>query len=140
MSWFSWPTRDAPAPPNPVHNKLSFRFVKDGAMIRVRTKSGEIEQNGWYLTGDYSTKPPRIIVTKEPTKYSRWTLVEAPNTSDPEEGINRYIRNDNDQGKDAWLSTEDKGVQIKGGWDVRKPTLSFEKKTLYYVYNPNSGK
>jgi hypothetical protein len=120
----------------------SFNFFKDGAMIRVRNQGGKTEKDDWYLTGDYSTKPPHVIVTKEATKYSRWTLVQAPNTSDPEEGINRYLKNENDQGKDAWLSMEDKGVRYKGGevWEARKPTLSAEKKAPYYMENTNSGK
>jgi hypothetical protein len=117
---------------------LSCHFLKDGAMIIVKAQNHGIEKHGWYLTGDYSTKPPSIVLTEKPTKYSRWTIVDGPHRGDPEEGINKYIKNENDQGKEAWLSMEDKDCE--GGSGFRKPVLSFEKKTLYYISNPLSGK
>ena len=88
-------------------------------MLQVRAEPEKrIEKDGWYLTGDYSTKPPRVILTKEPTKFSHWAFVETdktPSCGDPEEGIDRYIKNLNDEGEDAWLVMEDKCVKYKGG-------------------------
>lgn len=93
---------------------------------------------GWYLTADYSTNPPGVILAEKPTKHSRWTITRIGVES-------AYIKNENPSGKDAWLSMEKEGVKTKAdGADsvwLRRPILSFsEKDKLSYrvaAYDPN---
>jgi hypothetical protein len=147
-------TRGQASEPNPPsipidaggYSRQNNHFVKVGAMLRVslspeerkRSKEQAAKDRG-YLTGDYSTKLPRVILTKEPTKYSRWTFVHIDGNIH-HDGEECYIKNDNDLGKDAWLSLEDKGVHYTGGEEVRRPTLSFEKKLRFFVEDVNIGK
>ena len=49
------------------------------------------QRYGWYLTADYSTNPPQVVVTQSRTKYSRWTFV--PVSQQPQQEIrNRGTR------------------------------------------------
>jgi hypothetical protein len=125
------------------------RYVWDGTHLQVQVDRRQwskeaIAKDGWYVTADYSTKPPRVIVTKEPTKYSQWRFTGA-------KGHQRYyIKNENDFGKDAWLHLEDTGKRYslvdKGLSDLQgnRPSLywegtmynavlSYDKKTAYVV-------
>jgi hypothetical protein len=118
-------------------------YFWDGTHLRVRPgdddksrwSKEETAKDGWYVTADYSTKPPRVILTKEPTKDSRWRFVEASR------GSHYYIKNENDRGKDAWLDMEDTGKRYSWGKpdsgyrDVRvyKAILSFHNKRDFFV-------
>lgn len=128
------------APPLPGY---AMRFVRDGAHIRVLlqkdqpSRSKEVAaKDGWYVTGDYSTKPPSVILTKEPTKYSRWEFVS------PRPGGRIYqtcfLKNENDLGTDAWLSMENEGTTYQGGI-AHAPILAVEKRELS-VLEADEGK
>ena len=119
--------------------EFSFGFVRDGSFLRVfiypdvRAKSKEqAATHGWYLTGDYATTPPHVILTKEPSKYSRWTFTKIPKKIGSD-GYYAHIQNENDHGKAAWLSMEQKGVRYKAGIETLKPILSFKEKLEFYV-------
>jgi hypothetical protein len=115
-------------------------YFWDGTHLRVRPGNDdksqwskeEIAKDGWYVTADYSTKTPRVILTKKPTKYSQWQFIA---TSTPRSML-YFIKNENDQGKDAWLDMEDTGKRYSWGQpdsgyrDVRvyKAILSFRNK------------
>jgi hypothetical protein len=84
-------------------------YIWDGSHLRVHsTESGKrsqskdaIAKDGWYLTADYSTKPPRVIVTERPTSASTWQFVAAS------EWDHFYLKNENSPDKkDAWLLLE----------------------------------
>ena len=97
-------------------------------------------KHGWYFSGDYSTSPPRIVLTKEPTTFSTWTFSAAPFGGD-DEGWYVYIRNENDKGKDAWLGMAEKGAVYGKGWEGRAAVLSFEKKARFFLMDViNAGK
>ena len=94
-----------------------------------------LAKDRWYVTADYSTKPAQVVLTKKPTKYSRWSWSYVPRTKNAapgKESQDYYIRNENDLGKDAWLAVEKKGRTYHGGI-ARRAVLSFEKKTSFDV-------
>lgn len=129
------------------------RYVWDGTHLQVHPGEDDkrewskeaIAKDGWYVTADYSTKPPRAILTKEPNKDSRWRFVEASRPT------HYYIKNENNRGKDAWLNLEedtskryslvDKSLSDAQGnrpnryWEgsVYKAILSFGKKKEFFV-------
>jgi hypothetical protein len=129
------------------YGRTSSHFVRDGSLLRAniwkdeRERSREqAEKDGWCLTGDYSTTPPRVVLTKEPTKYSRWKFwVTKPFNG---EGYDSYISNENDLGKTAWLTVDAKGTIYRGGQEVRKPVLSFDKDHAleFFVENEPASK
>jgi hypothetical protein len=93
-------------------------YVWDGSYLRIRPGQSDkdmwskeaIAKNGWYVTADYSSKPPRIIVTEKPTLNSTWRFVAAPRWGE------YYLKNENSpEKKDAWLVLEKRD---KGYWDV----------------------
>jgi hypothetical protein len=103
-----------PSPSTPSVAKVpdySFGFVRDSSFLRVfiyaddRAKSKELAAtHGWYLSGDYATTPPRVVLTKKPTKYSRWKFIKVPKEFGSD-GYYAHIKNENDLGKDAWFCT-----------------------------------
>lgn len=140
--------------PLPLPHFYYSRYVWDGTHLRIhpgeddkRVWSKEAAaKDGWYVTADYSTSPPRVIVTKEPTKYSAWQFVRGSQA-----GF-YYIKNENDLGKDAWLGLEDTGklyshvqkVPVTPGasaefniryWEgnVSTAILSFKNRTTFLV-------
>jgi hypothetical protein len=133
--------RSAP-PSGPAKRAPNFYYVHyvwDGTHLRVHPgeedkrewRKEAIAKDGWYVTADYATKPPRVIVTKEPTKYSRWRFIRT-------EGYQRYyIKNENDLGKDAWLRLEatDQRFARSDAREARvyKAVLSFDKKEKFFV-------
>jgi hypothetical protein len=85
------------------------QFIWDGRHLRVRPGESDksqwsqeaIAKDGWYVTADYATKPPRVIVTERPTSASIWHFVAAPKWGD------FYLKNENSpEKKDAWLLLE----------------------------------
>jgi len=131
------PSPDTPSVPEVPD--FSFGFVRDGSFLRVfiyadmRAKSEKLAaKHGWYLTGDYSTTPPRVILTKEATKYSRWTFINIPKKTGSD-GYYAHIKNENDLGKDAWLDIGEKDVLYKARIEALKPLLSFKEKVEFYV-------
>jgi hypothetical protein len=124
-------------PPSPEFFPVD--YVWDGAHLRVRPPKNRqwIPNDGWYVTADYSTDPPRVILTKDPRKDSRWRFIA---TSEPR-SIGYYIKIENDRGQDAWLDLVDTGKryslrQASAGYrDVRvfKPILSFGNKRAFGV-------
>jgi hypothetical protein len=81
-------------------------YVWDGTYLKVRTEpeaqrawsQAALDKDGWYVTADYTAMPPRVIVTKEPTKHSQWRFVAATQKA------HYYIKNENAEGNDAWLN------------------------------------
>ncbi len=122
--------------------EASYGFVPDGPFLRVyvdaekRAKSEELaEKHGWYLSADYLASPPQVVLTPAPTDHSRWTLVKADHTYG-----HRYIRNENDLGRAAWLGIAEQGVCYQGGLEARGVTLSAEQKLLFLVADLDDGK
>jgi hypothetical protein len=75
--------------------------IRPGGLRKDRWPKEAVAKNGWYLTGDYSTDPPRVIVTERATASSRWTFVG----SGP-----WYLKNENGHGgKDAWVALQERG-------------------------------
>ncbi len=143
-------------PAKPVGRPLpdwSDQFVRRGDFLRVKMNPMSISvarnvnrdfsrellrKDAWYVSADYSTKPPRVILAEKPTKYSRWSWVTVPRKDNlAHTSKDYYVKNDNDLGKDAWLAVEDEGRTYSGGVyeriAARKAILSFDKKTLFGV-------
>jgi hypothetical protein len=142
-------------------------FYRDGAMLRLKVKKDHlrimatkkkagtpehskedpiakeiqeiIDKDGWYLSGNYSTDPPRVVLTKKPTKYSRWSFLKTPKYYGSD-GYSCFFKNENDLGKEAWLYFEEKGTRDKKGIELHKAILSPKKKVPYYLQDVNSGK
>lgn len=137
-------------PPLPDHS-LAFR-VHDG-MIRAKIeplgdpndqdKSGSAEllaKDGWYVTADFSTDPPRVVLTEEPTDHSRWTFVSIYDSIGDGrlDGAN-FIKNEGAHGQAVWLSMEEGGETYRG-FVARRPLLSTKKKDYYWIGPYNEGK
>lgn len=106
----------APRPTNLEHNYSKALLAKDG----------------WYVTADFSTDPPQVILTERPEKGSRWALVDA-------DVPGRYlIKNEDAAGKAVWLTMEKEGKTYRGGI-ARKPILS-EQKDRYWIGDADSGR
>lgn len=132
------PGTDAPDFPNTTDG---FRlFAKDGVRLRLyitddkQSLKDQAIKQGWYVSGDYSTDPPSVTLTQEPTKYSSWKFVD--DTAD-DNGHICFIKNENDLNKDEWLYFEDKGIVYKNGAEHRKPILSPDKKVLFFLEKPS---
>lgn len=113
----------------------SLHFVMDGKHLRARVLSEDLlpseelidvsrekvlEKNGWYVTADYSTNPPQVLLTKEPTQYSQWSIF-------PSRGGQAFgFRNENDLKKDAYLKPADAGFRDAPA-DACRPVLTPEK-------------
>ncbi|MGD0896797.1 MAG: hypothetical protein ABR915_03105 [Thermoguttaceae bacterium] len=136
------------------------RYEWDGTHLRVHPGQDDklqwskdaIAKDGWYVTGDYSTNPPRVVVTKESTKNSRWSFV--PGTL----WGRYYLKNENDTGTEAWLYLKDTkkrysvvnyysdshGNRLETYWEgsVYDAILSAEKKIPLIVEDvkANNGK
>ena len=115
---------------------ITWRFAQDSTFLRFYAPPPERQAldklraaHGAYVTADYSTKPPRVVLTKKPTKYSRWILEEKRFAGG---GYRAYIRNDNDLGKDSWLTI---GAVQKTYRNVTlcAVILSFDTKTAFFV-------
>ena len=137
------PSSDTPLVPKVPD--FSFGFVRDGSFLRVfiyadmRDKSKELAaKHGWYLTGDYSATPPKVILTQEPTKYSHWTFITIPKKTHSD-GYYAHIKNENDLKKNAWLTMEEKGVRYKARIEALQPILSFKEELEFYVEDLNEG-
>jgi hypothetical protein len=81
---------NANAPPLPPYNRrgLAKLTIRDVTTLRFHGpyaigdhSAGSYDdrvakflnsKDGWYFTADYSTDPPRVVLTKERTKYSDW--------------------------------------------------------------------
>ncbi len=119
---------------------FNFHYFWDGTHLRVRPggerksqwSKEQIAKDGWYVTADYSVSPPRVILTKEPTKDSRWSFLSASNRR-----TQYHIKNENDRGKDAWLHMMDTGKRYSAGRyrDVRvfMAVLSFRIESTWQV-------
>jgi hypothetical protein len=91
-----------------------------------------LAKDGWYVTADFSTDPPQVILTEKPTKGSQWARVDADYPG-------RYlIKNEYAQGKAVWLTMQKEGKTYHGGI-ARRPILSEEKHRFSFV-DANSGK
>jgi hypothetical protein len=136
----------------PLPHFYYVHYVWDGTHLRIRPGQYDerewskeiIAKDGWYVTADYSTKPPRVILTKEPTEDSRWRFVEASSS-------HYFIKNENSGWKNAWLnlkedttkrySSVDKGLSDARGnsrnryWEgsVYEAVLSPDEKAEFFV-------
>ena len=131
------PAQDAPEFPSPGGElRVTYLFAKDGAKLRLFIPEGELKSKvfasnlGWYVTGDYSTNPPSVTLTKEPTTHSEW---EFPDSDYDERNTICFIKNKNDQNTNEWLYFEDDGTVYKHGQELRKPILSKDKKCRYLL-------
>ncbi len=140
------------------HQAYTARFFRDGASVRTydkdfnpRTGKEEVGAlHGWYLAGDYSTRPPRVVIVKEPTKFARWVFVGVRGYD--HEGYVGYLKNENDLSKDAWLCVANKGTvygpfpegqaaRFQYTRECRGAILSFEKKIPFFFQDVfNDGK
>ena len=66
------------------------------AMDVDRQTSKTLDYEGWYLTGDYSTTPPSVKLTKDASGNSYWKL--------PKTGTIGPFINQNELGKEAFLA------------------------------------
>ncbi len=121
-----------------------FLFVRDGAAIRLhvdRVARGDEKElaaiNDSYLTADRSVSPPRVVLTKTPTKASYWILSGLKFDGD---GYDCYISNKTEAGKVEWLSLGEKMTTHMNGAQSRPASLSSEKKTLFFLGDAQSGK
>ncbi len=90
--------------------------VWDGNHLRIRP--GEVDKrmwskdaiakNGWYLTADYTTDPPRVIVTEKPAAGSVWRFVAVSIRDE------YYIKNEGSSGKAAWLTHQPRQTVYRG--------------------------
>lgn len=147
VPYFKFWTRSTNDPRLPVARGESSRlFEKRGELLRLygdATPAGIAKDRlnyGWYLSADYSIEPPQVTLTKEPTKYSRWSYIPAGNGR-------YYVKNENDLGKDAWLTMAKDGMEMNTGGGVallRKPILSFgtTDRPFYDLrpFDPREGK
>ena len=93
------------------------RFMWDGAHLTAHPLEDDKSEwpkesaavEGWYVTADYSTMPPRVILTEKPTKYSKWDF--EPGTRDG----NYYLKNVGSPEKDAFLVLQDSGKRTPAG-------------------------
>ncbi len=142
-------------PPNPSARKLGalpgygyLKYEWDGEYLKAHPLQDNspkhvVEKDGWYLTGDYSTDPPRVVLTKDKTKYSKWTF-EVGKTS-PE---HYYLRNFNVPKGDPYLKMKETGARTPLGPEWEAIILDIiltnnsDEKTELYVDNlkRNNGK
>jgi hypothetical protein len=128
-------------PPLP---QRSLQFLREGQMLRAIIKpigfgveKGDVSRkllakDRWYVTAEFSTEPPRVMLTEKPTKGSRWARVSA-------DFPGRYlIKSEDAQGKAVWLTMEKEGKTYRGGI-ARRPILSEEKHRFSFV-DAESGK
>jgi hypothetical protein len=118
------------------HESISTSFLIDGSSVRVLVSSDQrvhskvqSEQANWYLTADYTTTPPRVILTKEPSKSSRWRFIDAKFSGD---AFLSFIWNENDQGKGGWLAFG-KVIKAYGDGTLREPILSSDEKKRFQL-------
>jgi len=96
--------KDAPSRPAAL-GVAYIHCVWDGNHLRIQPGQADnrmwskdaIAKNGWYVTADYTTDPPRVIVTEAPAAGSTWRFVAISNRDE------YYIKNMGRPGKDAWL-------------------------------------
>jgi hypothetical protein len=77
-----WRLSDSPDPDAKIYNSIACSFelhtTPMGQLIRVRAETPQhtkqFEYEGYYVTADYFSTPPSIIITKEPEKYSYWIV------------------------------------------------------------------
>jgi len=132
----------------PVLGHKSVSFMRDGAYIRTHVvEYGQdvpkllAERNGWYLTADYSTESPTVVLTKEPTKHSEWDFVDVkdPDLTD-DEAFAAQIKNRNVSAKAVWLDMQRKGIVYQGGKVVCRPALSSDQKRSFVIRDADAGK
>jgi hypothetical protein len=132
-------------------------FHRVGETLRVDIPKDRHDQmrksaakDGWFLTADYSTKPPRVVLTKAETKYSHWVFVRAGHPAIGGREADCFVRNENDLGKPAWLDVGKSGGVFKSRPALltnssttaffRMPILSFERRAKFEIGDPNDGK
>jgi hypothetical protein len=91
---------------------------------------------GGYLTADYSTIPPRVVLTREANEWSRWEVIPVESARvmsvDPRAGI-KYVRHLNGRQQDAWLvMSKNEFVRDQPLVSVMQPTLSLDHKIPLY--------
>jgi len=141
------PAPDAPDFPNAGGElQVTFLFREDGTRLRFFVPGDRLKlkdqasKQGWYLTGDYSTDPPSVILTKEPTKYSNWQFLDPVPRVGEDNGKVCYVKNENDRNKDGWLYFEGNGTVYKHSEELRKPILSHDKKVLFGLWRFPGGR
>jgi hypothetical protein len=115
----------------------------DSGMLRAKIKQigvrdkGNVSakllaKDGWYVTADFSTDPPQVVLTEKPTKGSSWASVNADYPA-------CYLfKNVDAPGEAVWLTMAKEGKTYRGGI-ARKPILSTEK-SRFFIDDANSGK
>jgi hypothetical protein len=128
-------------PPPATKAYYSLHFFVDGGRLRAKVRQVDLvpaedlpsvsrdnvlEKNGWYVSADYSQSPPRVVLTREPTKYSQWRFVAATGRSQ------YYIQNINDLHMDAYLAPHAGATPL----EACQPILSREPKVSFWVGDP----
>jgi len=142
-------------PGDPPLPDFSLQFIKDGQLLRTKVvpintvidRQGKfskqlLAKDGAYVTADFSTDPPKVILTEKPTEHSRWTFVNRDGQGLGYDGISDVtvrLKNEGAPGKAIWLSMEKKGTTYRGGI-ARTPILSAEKEEYFFIEDANSGK
>jgi len=147
LMFFQWKSSEAPAAETP---SLSLGFAIDHAFLRVKIVPPEgkrktdfpkdlLAKDGWYVTADYSTKTPHVILAEKPTKYSKWTIHNIPVARGQDH--HHYFQNQNDSRKDVWLSMEARGRKYVDGI-ARMPILSAERNYFFVIeaYDPDGSR
>jgi hypothetical protein len=128
------------------HKSVSFK--RDGAYIRTHVvEYGQdvpkllAERNGWYLTADYSTESPTVVLTRVPAKHSEWDFVDVkdPDLTD-DEAFAAQIKNRNVSAKAVWLDMQRKGIVYQGGKEVCRPALSSDRQRSFVIRDADAGK
>lgn len=93
---------------------------------------------GKYLSADYSTLPPRVVLTATATEASRWELTPVEDAQLVETRARadaKYVRNFNRGKHDAWLALS-KNEYVRDPvqlYSLTEPILSFEQKTPFHL-------
>jgi hypothetical protein len=143
--------RERPGGPgDPPLPDLSVVFFRDGQMLRAKIvptnllvdRAGKyakvlLAKDGWYVTADFTTNPPQVILTEKPTEHSRWSFVLTP--EDTSYASRWFIKTERAPGEAFWLTMEAEGMAYRGGV-ARKPILLVEKKDYFWIGDADSGK
>ena len=85
--------------------KMHPRTLDNARRVKGDYSKELLAEDGCYVTADYSTSPPRIVLTEKPTKNSLWSWSLVPRTGTVAyTSENYYIKNENDLGKETWLA------------------------------------
>jgi hypothetical protein len=116
----------------------SYRWVTNGDTLQIDVDQAQAdvwkvqaEKSGWYLTADYSGGEPKVILSKDATKYSHWQFLDKEILV-PKEVEQFHVKDLDDLSKPKWLGMEAKGNRYQGRIEIRKPALVEEKQSIEF--------